>query len=62
AIVTGMTFGEAAIREFLAEKASPVLAPFCGSGSIPLEAQRPGRIWDPVGQFRRARATVRMRS
>ena len=34
--------GEAAIREFLAEKAPPVLDPFCGGGSIPLEAQRLG--------------------
>ncbi len=34
--------GEAAIREFLAEKAPPVLDPFAGGGSIPLEAQRLG--------------------
>jgi putative DNA methylase len=33
---------EAAICEFLAEKAPPVLDPFCGGGSIPLEAQRLG--------------------
>jgi putative DNA methylase len=34
--------GDEAIREFLAEKAPPVLDPFCGGGSIPLEAQRLG--------------------
>ncbi|MGH7496851.1 MAG: DUF1156 domain-containing protein, partial [bacterium] len=34
--------GEAAIREFLVEKAPPVLDPFAGGGSIPLEAQRLG--------------------
>jgi putative DNA methylase len=32
----------AAIREFLATKAPPVLDPFAGGGSIPLEAQRLG--------------------
>jgi adenine-specific DNA methylase len=37
-----LPIGEAAIREFLAEKAPPVLDPFCGDGSIPLEAQRLG--------------------
>ena len=31
-----------AIREFLATKAPPVLDPFAGGGSIPLEAQRLG--------------------
>jgi putative DNA methylase len=34
--------GEEAIREFLATKAPPVLDPFAGGGSIPLEAQRLG--------------------
>ena len=34
--------GPAAVREFLAEKAPPVLDPFAGGGSIPLEAQRLG--------------------
>jgi putative DNA methylase len=34
--------GTAAVREFLAEKAPPVLDPFAGGGSIPLEAQRLG--------------------
>jgi putative DNA methylase len=34
--------GAAAVREFLAEKAPPVLDPFAGGGSIPLEAQRLG--------------------
>ncbi len=34
--------GKAAIRQFLAEKAPPVLDPFAGGGSIPLEAQRLG--------------------
>ena len=34
--------GKAAIREFLATKAPPVLDPFAGGGSIPLEAQRLG--------------------
>jgi len=34
--------GDAAIREFLVEKAPPVLDPFAGGGSIPLEAQRLG--------------------
>ena len=34
--------GQAAVREFLAEKAPPVLDPFAGGGSIPLEAQRLG--------------------
>ena len=34
--------GKEAIREFLAEKAPPVLDPFAGGGSIPLEAQRLG--------------------
>lgn len=32
--------GKQAIREFLATKAPPVLDPFAGGGSIPLEAQR----------------------
>jgi len=34
--------GKAAIRRFLAEQAPPVLDPFAGGGSIPLEAQRLG--------------------
>lgn len=34
--------GTAAVREFLATKAPPVLDPFAGGGSIPLEAQRLG--------------------
>lgn len=34
--------GKQAIREFLASKAPPVLDPFAGGGSIPLEAQRLG--------------------
>ncbi len=34
--------GRDAIREFLATKAPPVLDPFAGGGSIPLEAQRLG--------------------
>jgi putative DNA methylase len=34
--------GKEAIREFLATKAPPVLDPFAGGGSIPLEAQRLG--------------------
>jgi len=34
--------GKAAIRKFLAEQAPPVLDPFAGGGSIPLEAQRLG--------------------
>lgn len=34
--------GREAIREFLATKAPPVLDPFAGGGSIPLEAQRLG--------------------
>lgn len=34
--------GAEAVRECLAEKAPPVLDPFCGGGSIPLEAQRLG--------------------
>jgi len=34
--------GPAAVREFLADKAPPVLDPFAGGGSIPLEAQRLG--------------------
>ncbi len=37
-----MPIGEAAIREFLATRAPPVLDPFAGGGSIPLEAQRLG--------------------
>ena len=37
-----MPVGKAAIRQFLAEKAPPVLDPFAGGGSIPLEAQRLG--------------------
>lgn len=37
-----MPVGKAAIREFLATKAPPVLDPFAGGGSIPLEAQRLG--------------------
>jgi putative DNA methylase len=34
--------GKEAVREFLAAKAPPVLDPFAGGGSIPLEAQRLG--------------------
>lgn len=34
--------GKEAIRDFLATKAPPVLDPFAGGGSIPLEAQRLG--------------------
>lgn len=34
--------GREAVREFLAAKAPPVLDPFAGGGSIPLEAQRLG--------------------
>ena len=34
--------GKEAIREFLATKAPPILDPFAGGGSIPLEAQRLG--------------------
>lgn len=34
--------GKEAIREFLATKGPPVLDPFAGGGSIPLEAQRLG--------------------
>lgn len=37
-----MPEGAQAIRKYLAEKAPPVLDPFCGGGSIPLEAQRLG--------------------
>ena len=33
---------EEAVNAFLAEHAPPVLDPFCGGGSIPLEAQRLG--------------------
>ena len=33
---------ESAIREFLANKVPPILDPFCGGGSIPLEVQRLG--------------------
>ena len=34
--------GKAAVDAYLAEKAPPVVDPFCGGGSIPLEAQRLG--------------------
>ena len=34
--------GKTAVDAFLAEKAPPVVDPFCGGGSIPLEAQRLG--------------------
>lgn len=34
--------GDAAIREFLANQVPPILDPFCGGGSIPLEVQRLG--------------------
>ena len=34
--------GKANVDAFLAEKAPPVVDPFCGGGSIPLEAQRLG--------------------
>lgn len=37
-----MPVGKQAIREFLATQAPPVLDPFAGGGSIPLEAQRLG--------------------
>lgn len=37
-----MPDGAQAIRWYLAEKGPPVLDPFCGGGSIPLEAQRLG--------------------
>ena len=37
-----MPRGAKAIRKYLAEKAPPVVDPFCGGGSIPLEAQRLG--------------------
>jgi len=37
-----MPVGKEAIEEFLATKAPPVLDPFAGGGSIPLEAQRLG--------------------
>lgn len=37
-----MPVGKEAIHEFLATKAPPVLDPFAGGGSIPLEAQRLG--------------------
>lgn len=34
--------GAEAIRRYIAENAPPVFDPFCGGGSIPLEAQRLG--------------------
>ena len=34
--------GKALVNAYLAEKAPPVVDPFCGGGSIPLEAQRLG--------------------
>lgn len=37
-----MPKGIAAIRQYITENAPPVLDPFCGGGSIPLEAQRLG--------------------
>lgn len=37
-----MPEGAEAIRKYIAENAPPVLDPFCGGGSIPLEAQRLG--------------------
>jgi putative DNA methylase len=37
-----MPQGFEAIRDYIAEKAPPLLDPFCGGGSIPLEAQRLG--------------------
>lgn len=37
-----MPQGPEAIKAFIAERAPPVLDPFCGGGSIPLEAQRLG--------------------
>lgn len=37
-----MPVGKEAVREFLATKAPPILDPFAGGGSIPLEAQRLG--------------------
>ena len=37
-----MPIGQSAINEFLATKVPPVLDPFAGGGSIPLEAQRLG--------------------
>jgi putative DNA methylase len=40
--IKGMLAGPDAVNAFLAEHAPPVLDPFCGGGSIPLEAQRLG--------------------
>lgn len=37
-----MPVGVEAIRKYIVENAPPVLDPFCGGGSIPLEAQRLG--------------------
>ncbi len=39
---TDAPIGNEAVRDFLATKAPPVLDPFAGGGSIPLEAQRLG--------------------
>lgn len=39
-----MPVGADAIRKYITEKAPPVLDPFCGGGSIPLEAQRLGLV------------------
>ena len=41
-IDAGQLPGAEAVNAFLAEHAPPVLDPFCGGGSIPLEAQRLG--------------------
>ena len=40
--ITRMLASPAAVNHFLANYAPPVLDPFCGGGSIPLEAQRLG--------------------
>jgi len=42
ALGCNMPVGKEAIREFLSTKVPPVLDPFAGGGSIPLEAQRLG--------------------
>lgn len=39
-----MPGGEEAIRKYIADHAPPVLDPFCGGGSIPLEPQRLGLV------------------
>ena len=40
--IEGMTASREQVNHFLATQAPPVLDPFCGGGSIPLEAQRLG--------------------